>query len=151
MAGRRAARRRGRRLALVIAAALGANMATAGIALAYFSATGAGSGSATAGTLTISVPNAAILQALYPGGSADVALTVNSPSSTSVQVTSVTAGTVSGCTTPDVTLVVSGPLPTLAPGANQLTLTGAARMGPNSSADCQGAALSMPIIVAVQQ
>ena len=140
-----------RRIVLLIAAVLGIQLAVAGTAMAYYSSHGTGTGSATTGTLTISVPSASIVQALYPGGTADVALTVTNPGSSTLQITSITAGAVMGCTAPGVSLNLAGPYPSLAPGTNHLTLSGAAQMSTASSADCQGATLNVPLTVAVQQ
>jgi hypothetical protein len=80
------------RVAVLVAA-----LAAASTAFAYFTTTGSGSGSApvaTAQTITLSpgTPTAA----LYPGGSGDVALSVDNPNPVSVRVGSLSLSTGQG-------------------------------------------------------
>jgi hypothetical protein len=155
--------RAGRGFTLAAAATIAAIAATSGVALAYWSATGAGSGTNTAATMTINVTG---LQAgdsnqtsLLPGGSADVILRVNNPNAFSVQVSSIAAnGTAvasNNCAPTDVTFdAPSDYTPaqfTLAPGSHLIRIAGAARMGLASSSACQGATFSLPISVTVRK
>lgn len=81
--------------ALLVAAV--AALATAGASYGFFASHGTGSGTATAGaaqsvTLTPAVPTGG----LYPGGSADVALTVANPSPAAVVIPSLTLDSARG-------------------------------------------------------
>ena len=73
-------------------------LAVAGIAVAYFTASGTGSGTATVGTSAgVTIDNVTIADALYPGGSTTVRFTVSNPSAdTAVQVDKVVADTSAG-------------------------------------------------------
>jgi hypothetical protein len=80
-----------------LAAAVVATLAVASSAVAYWSGFGSGSASATAGTvqtLTVS-PGTASVQ-LYPGGQADVALSVSNPNPFAVHVGSLPLDTTQG-------------------------------------------------------
>ncbi len=60
-----------------------------GTALAYWQSSGTGTGSATTGTVTaVSLSPATPTATLYPGGQADVSLTVSNPNTTAVSIAS---------------------------------------------------------------
>jgi hypothetical protein len=86
-----------RKRILVPVAAIAA-LALAGVAFAYFTASGTGSGTATVGSAAgVSIDSVSFDSTLYPGGSTTVRFTVtNSSSSTAVQVAKVVADTSAG-------------------------------------------------------
>lgn len=149
--------------AAAVVAALAAVLCGAGVAWAYWSSGGTGTGNASAGDMTI---NVTALQggdnnqsAMLPGTSADVVLRVDNPNSFAVQVTSIASNGAAvasnGCTPTGVTF--SSPTDyspaqfTLAPGSNLIRLGGAASMSTSSSSACQGATFSIPVSVTVQR
>ncbi len=83
-----------RKRILVPVAAIAA-LAVAGIAVAYFTASGTGSGTATVGSAAgVTISNVSFDSTLYPGSSTTVRFTVdNSSSDTAVQVDKVVADT----------------------------------------------------------
>jgi len=86
-----------RKRILVPVAAIAA-LAVAGIAVAYFTASGTGSGTATVGSAAgVTITNVSLPDTLYPGGSTAVRFTINNSSSnTAVQVDKVVADTSAG-------------------------------------------------------
>ena len=149
-----------RRSLLLLAATLALVFAlSGGAAFAYFTSSGSGSGTATvAGApspVTIAT-NATPATPLQPGGTGDLVITATNPNPYAVQVTALTIGTVTGCTTPAVSLVTpSGNyLPfTIPPNASsqRLVITGSLKMGVGASNDCQGASLTVPLTATVQK
>jgi hypothetical protein len=142
-----------RRVATVVAAT--AVMAlVAGSAYAYWSATGTGTGTAeTAGFVAPSVSAGTVTgTALYPGLTANgtssggsIAMTATNPNPFSVTVT-ITAGPVTGCSTPDVSLLANTSF-SLAAGATDVVVELPYRvsMGTASSSDCQYKTLSVAL------
>ena len=140
-----------------------------GVASAHWLASGAGSGTASTGTLqTVTV--AALVggddpaSALLPGGpAAEVILRVTNPNASAVQVYGVAAnGTItadsghSGCTTTGVTFTApSSPIsPTVTVPANStvlVRLAGAASMSTSSLSACQGATFHIPLTLTARQ
>lgn len=148
---------------VAVAAGLATVLCGAGVAWAYWSTGGTGSGGASAGNLTI---NVTALQAddanqasLVPGGTSDVILRVDNPNSFPVHVTSISGSGApvasNGCTPTGVTF--SSPADyssaqfTLAPGSNLIRLAGAASMSTQSASACQGATFTVPVAVTVQR
>jgi hypothetical protein len=131
----------------------------AGVASAYFTAPGSGTGSGGTGTLqTVTLDAAAGTPSapLLPGGSGDAALRVNNPNSFAVTLVSVTgAGPITadsghpGCTTTGVTFDdQTGLSISVAPGGpTQLHLPASVSMSAASSAGCQGATFSIPVTI----
>ena len=139
-----------------------------GTAYAYFNGGhGTGAGSATsevAKTVTATLVGSA--GTLYPGGTADVTVSITNPYSNRVlTLTGVTAGTGSivvshpsgSCASgaaADVSVNTSGASlspTTISGGATtQVTITGAVKMGTNSATGCQGAAFAVPVAVTMK-
>lgn len=152
-----------RRRVLVPLIAVLTLLITGGVAWAFWSATGQGTGSATTGTMTFNVTafesGDGNGTTLIPGGTADVIVRVNNPNTFSVHVTSIAAnGSVTasnGCTPTGVTFVAptdySAGQFTLAPGSSLLDLQGAVSMSTSSASACQGATFSLPVSVTVQR
>lgn len=165
MAAHRLARtiRISRRLAVLIVCTTTAIITACGIALAYWSTSGGGAGSATGATMTI---NVTALQggdtnqkSLLPGQSGDVIVRVNNPNAFSVHVTSIVQnGDVTasnGCSQTGVTFTApsdysSGQF-TLSPGSHLIRIGGGAIMSLASDSACQGATFTMPLSVTVQK
>jgi hypothetical protein len=135
---------------------------SAGTAYAYFTSSGSGSGTASAGSLLpVSIEAAAGTPTtpLLPGGTGDVTLTVDNPNSFDVTLVSVIAsGTITAvgntACTADTGVSFnppSSPHLLIVPGINHLDLAGAAAMSTTSSASCQGATFSIPVIITVQK
>jgi hypothetical protein len=127
-------------------------LAVTGIAVAYFTSTGSGTGTATVGSSQALTLHGTTASTLYPAGSSTVSFTVDNPSSGSeylstIHLASVTTdGTHSTCglsafTMPDVTVNQ-----TVASGTGiAVTATGTLSMadtGTNQNA-CQGAPLTL--------
>lgn len=160
----RTPRKTSRRLAARTAAATVALcIATgAGGAYAYWATAGAGSGSATNGTMETVTVQALVAGdgpqgTLVPGGTADVAVRAFNPNASAVQVYAIRGNGAAtadanhpGCTTTGVAFVdPAAPLaPTVTIPANSsvlITLPGAAAMSMASSSGCQGATFSLPV------
>lgn len=149
----------------IIVATLAAFSLTTGVAYAYVTGGGSGTGTAHVGTMqtvtvTAFVGGDAASSSLYPGGpAADVILRVNNPNSFTVHVTSIAGnGTITadaghaGCTTTGVTYTApSSPNITLSTGSTLVHLAGAASMSTASLSACQGATFNIPVSLAVQR
>ena len=72
-------------------------LATAGSAIAYFTASGSGTGSATVGASTALTIHATSASTLYPGTSSTVSFTVDNPSPGHQQVGTIHLATVKAC------------------------------------------------------
>ena len=149
----------------IAAAAVVVAVGGAGVAHAYWTTTGQGSGSAPNGTLQTVTLEAVVAgdtpsTTLVPGGTADLILRLRNPNTRPVTLYSVTAnGAVTadaahvGCTTTGVSLVPPTPPVgvTVAAGATQLIhLADAARMTPASLSACQGATFTVPVTVTMR-
>lgn len=133
-------------------------LAVAGIALAYFTSTGSGTGTAKVGTSSAVTLHATISSSLYPGSSSPVTLTVDNPSSGSQRVGTVSLASISvdaghsTCSTtisggnPDFTMAAVTVNKVFGPGNGQsVTPSGTLTMnetGLNQDA-CQGATLTL--------
>jgi hypothetical protein len=149
----------------IVVATLAALSLTSGVAYAYVSATGSGSGTAQVGTMQTVTVSALVggdtpSTRLYPGGpTADVIMRLNNPNAFSVQVVGVgTNGNITadgghpGCTTTGVTFTPpSNPNITVPAGSSLVHLAGAASMSAASVSGCQGATFSIPVTVTVHR
>jgi hypothetical protein len=125
----------------------------ASAAYGYFTSSGSGSAAGVTATgdqaVTIAT-NATPGTLLYPGATGDLVITATNPNSVPVQITGLTLGTISGCTTPAITLTSpsSGYLPFTIPAhasSQRLVIAGALSMGTNASNDCQGVTFTIPL------
>ncbi|MGH2975135.1 MAG: hypothetical protein ACRDLL_09765 [Solirubrobacterales bacterium] len=141
-------------------AALGctAALAVAGVALAYFTSSGSGTGSAAVGSASSVTLHASISSTLYPGSSSPVTFTVDNPSSGVQRVGTVSLSSISvdaahsSCSTtitggnPDFTMAAVPVNQVVTPGNGQsVSATGTLAMnetGANQDA-CQGATLTL--------
>lgn len=150
-----------RRRLKIIASAVFALLVVSGAAVAYWSTSGSGTGSAQAGNLTVSVatlgPADNATKLLVPGGTADAIVKVTNSNTYAITVMSVVGnGAITasaGCTTPAVTFA-NQPILTVAVPASTtqtVTLANAVSMGTTSSSDCQGAKFSIPVTVTVKK
>jgi len=133
-----------------------------GVTYAYWRGSGAGSGSATTGTTTaVTLSPGTPSASLYPGGTANVVLTISNPNVSLVQIGSLTLDTTRGqgssgfsvdaghsaCLAPALTFTsqTNGGLGwTVAASGNlQVTLSGTLSMGLNSASNCQGATFTV--------
>lgn len=130
----------------------------AGVAFAYFTSSGSGTGSASVGSSSAVTLHASISSNLFPGSSSPVTLTVDNPSSGvqrvgTVSLASITVdGAHSGCSTtisggnPDFTMAAVPVNQVFPPGNGQsVSATGTLAMnetGVNQDA-CQGATLTL--------
>lgn len=135
---------------------------SSGIAYAYWTTQGTGSGNATTGTLqtvtidAVSFPTASAVR-LYPGGpTTPVSITVTNPNSFPVTVSSLTHGSITsekaGCSgsNAEVTLDLTGlQNSTIASGTQSLTAN--ASMGVASASPCQGATFSSSFNLGVRK
>jgi hypothetical protein len=150
----------GRLAAKTAAATVGLCVLTgAGGAYAYWATVGAGSGSATNGTMATVTVDALVAPqtTLVPGGTADVAVRASNPNDYAVQVYAISGNGAAtadaghpACLTTGVTFVA--PASPLAPAISipaqssvLITLPGAAAMSTASSSGCQGATFSLPV------
>jgi hypothetical protein len=133
-------------------------VAFAGVAFAYFTSSGSGTGTAAVGSSSAVTLHATISSNLYPGSSSPVTLTVDNPSSGSQRVGTVTLASISvdaghsGCSTtisggnPDFTMPAVT-VNKVSPSGNGQSVTPAGTLtmnetGVNQDA-CQGAALTL--------
>jgi hypothetical protein len=142
------------------AVALGctAALAAVGIAVAYFTSSGSGTGSAAVGTASPVTLHATISSNLYPGSSSPVSFTVDNPSSGSQRVGTITLSSISvdaghsGCSTatgganPDFGMAAVTVNKVFPPGNGQSVTPGGTltmnETGVNQDA-CQGATLTL--------
>ena len=143
-------------------------LATSGLAYAYLKETGhvsisGGNGTVTPVNPTISAGAATLSGTLYPGGSANLLVTVTNSSNLSVTVEGITAGTGnvmitggSGCTTSNDGLSINtsaGFSPTTVnpnSASSPITFTNAVQMSTSANSGCAGASFQIPIAVKVQ-
>jgi len=147
-----------RRIAVVGSLSLVA-LIVAGVAFAAWTATGTGTGEAKAKTaVALTINTVAATANLYPTGSAPLEFTVTNPNPYKVNITSVTAGSItvdaghSGCNAGSVT-VPGSPLTMnldVLAGATSTTQTfaGAVQMSNAANDSCQGATFTIPLTVA---
>jgi hypothetical protein len=140
-----------KRRVLVALGALGAVVAI-GVAIAYFSTTGSGTGSATVGTSSAVVLHGTAATSLFPGTSSAVTFTVDNPSAGSQRVNVISLESVttdvghSGCVLSDFTMP-SVTVNQVFPSGNgqAVTATGTLSMA-NTALNqdaCQGAPLTL--------
>lgn len=154
-----------RRGGTVLVATAAAAVLAAGTAYAYWTTSGAGTGSAPAGTASsLTVGTAAAAGSLYPGTSVTGNVVVTNPNAFPVSLTGFTfTGTPTadkahadvGCTTTGVTFAPSTTLPVSIPKqggpvANTVTLAFTATMDNTSMNACQGATFTAPYTLAAQ-
>jgi hypothetical protein len=133
-------------------------IAATGAAVAYFTSSGSGTGTATVGSSSAVTLHATVSSTLYPGASSPVSFTVDNPSSGSQRVGTITLSSItvdaghSTCTTaisggnPDFTMPAVTVNKTFAPGNGQsVTQTGTLTMNDTgvSQDACQGATLTL--------
>jgi hypothetical protein len=139
-------------------------LALGGVAWAYFTSSGTGSGHGSTGTMStvaLSATAGTASTPLYPGGTGDVSLEVNNPNSYAVTLVSVSGdGTItpdaghSACTTTGVTFSYQSGLSTTIPASTTnfpVHLSGAVSMSTSSSNGCQGATFSIPVTITVHK
>lgn len=135
---------------------------SAGTAYAYFTSSGSGSATASAGSLrpvTIEATTGTPGTPLLPGGTGDVTLTVDNPNSFDLTVVSVTGtGAITAVGNPACTEhsgvsfnPPSSPDLLIVPGTNHLDLAGSAAMSTASSGSCQRATFSIPVTITVRK
>lgn len=148
------------------AAALTAAALTSGVAAAYWTTQGSGSGSATNGTLvaaSTATPSLALTAALSPGKSADLIVRIKNDNAYPVKISSITgngtitaSGGIGTCTTTGVSFAAPSAatldaLPSLAASSTtDITLTDAVSMSLFSQSGCQGATFTVPVSIAVK-
>jgi hypothetical protein len=136
---------------LMLALGVVGALALGGIAYAYFSSTGAGTGTATSGTSTPLVLHGTAATTLYPGTSSAVAFTVDNASSGHQQLGTITLGSVttdaghSACVMSDFTMPNVVANQDFATGNGQaVTLGGTISWANNGNQDaCKGAPLTL--------
>jgi hypothetical protein len=140
-----------------------------GAAFGYFAAAGSGTGGGSVGTMqtvTLTAVTGTPATPLVPGGTGDVVVSVHNPNRFAVSVTSVVyepGATIGfdaghgGCTTGDsqpvVGLSVPGSdLPVAVPASSSATfhLANAVTMEPTATSNCQGATISIPVVLTVR-
>jgi hypothetical protein len=135
-----------------------------GLAWAYFSSRGAGSGGATVGTaqaVTVLATTATPSTKLYPGTSADLVVEIKNPNSSAVTIVAVagngavTPTGASGCTAANAGVAVAnqtGLSTTVASGTDvTVHLPAAVAMSTASASSCQGASFQIPVSLTVQR
>jgi hypothetical protein len=140
-----------RRRTLVALGTVG-SLAAVGVAIAYFSSTGAGTGSATAGSSSAVTIHGTTGSSLFPGTSAQVSFTVDNPSPGSQRVNAIQLASVttdaghSACVMGDFTMPSVTVNQTFPNGNGQaVTATGTLSMA-NTALNqdaCQGAPLTL--------
>ena len=123
-----------------------------GIALAQWSATGAGGGGALAGsTVDVTVAGGSAPADLYPGATGDLAVELDNPNDYPVRFTAVDGGAVtpssSSCPAGAVSLV-DGPIDLVVPAGvddHPAVLDGVVRMDRSAPDGCQGATFAIEV------
>jgi hypothetical protein len=146
-----------RKRALLALGCIGALAIAAG-AIAYFTTTGSGTGTATVGSSSAVTLHATVSSTLYPGGSSPVSFTVDNPSPGSQRVGTISLSSItvdaghSSCSTvigggnPDFTMAAVAVNKTFPSGNGQsVTPTGTLAMNETgvSQDACQGATLTL--------
>jgi hypothetical protein len=156
--------RRLRHPVLVLLAGVIASCLFAGVAAAYWTANGVGSGSAATPTMTAvaTVEPSAPLTSLSPGQTANLVLRLTNGNAYPVKLFSITANgavTASGpgtCTTTGVTFTpptdasLTGFAPLAGGSTTDVTLPAAVAMSLTSQTGCQGAKFTIPVTVTVR-
>jgi hypothetical protein len=140
-----------------------------GVAYAYWSGSGSGAGSATTGTtVAVTLSQGTPTTLLYPGGQANVALTVSNPNVSPVHIGSLALDTgqgtngfsASGCTVADAALSFTTPqtnggagwtVPAKVAAVNgtlPVTLANALAMSLDAASACQGATFTVYVAAA---
>jgi hypothetical protein len=134
-----------------------------GAAYAYFSSGGAGSGTASTGqpiTVHVIPATATPTNTLIPGGTSDLALTLNNPNAYPVRIAAIESNgdgpdAGGGCTAANSGVTVptqSGLSITVASGASvNVTIPDGATMSSSSASACQGKQLELPVLLTVQK
>lgn len=150
--------RAARRLVPVLAGVLVAAVA-GGSAVAYYTSSGHGSAPATAGTVSdITLSDGTPATALYPGRSADVAISVTNPNTIKVRIPSLELdsggitvdGGHSGCDTSKLHYTTQdggGSGYEVSPGTHPLDLSNAIAMDADAASACQGATFTVHLRV----
>ena len=154
--GRTTSRRFGRKGRIALAVVL-VGFASTG-AYAYWTTSGSGTGSASAGTLSqITIDDVVIGAALRPNGPArDVTIKLKNPNNFAVDIVSITAGAItsdkSGCngSATGVTLDLSTVTGSIAANFTK-TFTASASMSSSSVTECQGATFSSNLTLVVHK
>jgi hypothetical protein len=143
-------------------------LAVGGSAWAYFTSLGSGAGQGSTGTMsTVTLVSATAVPTtpLLPGGTGDVQIRIHNPNASSVSLVAISRiGTVtfdsghSGCTTTDSNPVVTLSVPaadlpqSIGGGAtNSFDLVNAVTMDSAATSNCQGASISIPVTITVEQ
>jgi hypothetical protein len=143
--------------AVVVGAGLVA-VATAAPAFAFYAGGGTATGSTTlANPLAFAASGTAT--GLYPGGAADVALTIDNTGGPALTLQSVSLdttrtiviGNAPGCTMPAVSISFAGSIAIPANASTTVTLHNAATMGTTSQNACQGGTFKIPATVTAVQ
>jgi hypothetical protein len=147
---------------VAILAAIIGTIIGSGVAYAYWTTAGTGSGTAKAATAAPLSTVAAVASTtglLYPGATGDLQVTFVNPNPFAVTVTSLSSGTGAvtapgafSCITTGVSLVQQSNLSILVGANGQATaiITGAVRMDTSSDSGCQGATFAVPISFTAQ-
>jgi hypothetical protein len=142
------------RVRLLVAVLLTVLLSVAGIGIAAWLVSGSGTGAATAGTASpLNIASGTPVDSLYPGGSASVAVIVTNPNPFPVELTEfhlngTITSNVSECDSGGhaVTFATqAGTWGVEANGSSSIQLAGAASMGVDSAAACQGAGFTIPL------
>jgi len=134
-----------------------------GVANAYWSSRGSGSGNAGSGKMTITTAALAgesPQNVLYPGGTADAIVKIGNPNAFTVHVVAITATGAAqagnNCTPTGITFTAptdftAAQFTLPANQSTTLDLAGAVAMNTTSASTCQGQTFSLPVTVTVQK
>ena len=145
----------GFRALAVVTGSVAAVALVSGTAAAYWTSSGSGTGSAAAGTISLTANASVGSSLLYPGGSVAISVAVTNPADsatlnvTGVSATSVTADSGhSGCDTSAVTYQRSTALPvSVVAGGSPVDVDGSLAMAADAADACQGATFSVTLSV----
>ena len=146
--------RRPRRAGVVLGGTVAIILLGSTSAVAYWTTMGSGSGAAAADTFKdVEVSSGTVTgPLLYPGLTADgeatggtLAIVASNPNPFPVSVVVSKSGAATGCSTPDVSLI-QGTISVPAGAVSEAyTLPNSVSMGTDSSNDCQGATITIPL------
>jgi len=158
---------RAERAAVLLLGAGAMTVLSSGVGYAYWSASGHADGASTTlsarpNALAVTATAASATAMLHPGGSGNVAITLDNPNAFAVTVTGLSFGaaTATGCTTSGVTISASAVTTALGAsgvavpaksggtdGSAVLNITSGASMSTASTSDCQSKTLTIPVTV----
>lgn len=144
--------------AATVMSAVVATLFVGGVAFAWWSTSGRGSGTASTGTVVALTATAATPSTtlLTPGGTAPLVMTVKNPNAEAVVLTAVqldgtrtvaVAGAAGSCTAPPISVSATTSISLPGGGTTTVTVPAAVSLGAAAPTGCQGASFGIPVVL----